>query len=168
MTPRLRDSVTKTSRRVKEHELPAKEGHSTRGSGHSIDSPLSGTTGNPGTKRGRDCSSASGLITDICYRSSKGFALPQGHPLRDQSRAAGCESNPGGLGPNLQSTTEVDPIAPTCSVWEEDEREGRWTRLAALFHPSNKLGRTTRKGRLRTRVSRLFKHLSCCSAGDES
>lgn len=170
MTPLLSDSVTETRRRVKEHKLPAKEGHSTRESGHPFDSDLSGTAGNPGTKGGRachvECSSVSGRI-DICYHSSKSFAPPQGHPIRGHSWAAACESNSGGRGPNLQSTTEFEPIAPTCSVWEDDEREGRWPRLAALFHPSNKRGRTTRKGRYRTRVSKLFKHLSCCSAGDE-
>lgn len=170
-----RNFGTEDLRRLDEHRSPVKGGYQFRGSGNPIHT-LSSTRTSPvvtsRTKADHVC--YAGCITpteqtiSVCYHDSNDFAPTKDDLLRHQPRTAACKRDPGELGPSSHDMAEMAPVALNCSVWEDDEREGRWTRLAASFHPPNGPRRVPEKGGFRSRMSKLFKRLFCCSTGDET
>jgi len=173
LTAQHRNFGTEDLGRLDEHRSPVKEGYPFREFGNPIHARLSTTTSPtvaPGTKAGHacyiGCRTPAERTVDLCYRGSKDLPPPQGHLTTDQPRAAACERDASGPGSIPRNTAEVEPRIPDRSVFEDDERQGRWGRVAAVLHPPNGPKRAPRKERLRSRMSKFLKCLSCCSTDD--
>lgn len=173
LTAQHRNFGTEDLGRLDEHKSPVNEGYPLRDFGNPIHTRLSTTTSPTvalGTKAGHacyiGCRTPAERTVDLCYRGSNDLSPPQDHLIKDQPRTAAFERDVSGRGSIPRNTAEVEPIIPDRSVFEDDEGQGRWGRVAAVLHPPNGTRRAPRK-RLRSRMSKFFKCLSCCSTDHE-
>ena len=156
-----------------DNRSPAKEGDPSSEFGNP-DYTTASATFNAGTKARHACyverRNNTERAIEICSHGLND--PPPSHDLLnpDTPWTVACESDSSGRGFSLRTTAQIEPMIPERSVFEDDEREGRWARFAAFFHrhPSRRSGRVARRRRFRTSMSKLFKCLSCCRSIEEN
>ena len=172
LTAQHRSYGMENLRRLDECRSPAKEGYPFCESGNPSDTRFCATTspvvtlGNLAAHASHaGCATTAECTINICYHGLADLSPAEDDRIKHQARPGPCKCE---QGPKPRSTAEVEPMTLNRSVWDDDERDGRWTRLAASFHPLPTLRRARRKGRVRTKISKLFRCLSCCSSMEES
>lgn len=175
LTIQHRNFGTEDLRRLDEHGSSAKEGYRFCEIGNSIRTRFSNTTSPTvtlGTTAGHacyvGCRAPAERTINCYYHGSNDVSPPKDHLLQDQPQTAACENDLSGRGACPRFTAELEPMVPDRSVFEDYERQGSMGRLAVLFRSPRGPRRALRKGRLRSRISKLFKRLSCYSTSDET
>ncbi|MCJ1367404.1 hypothetical protein MMC16_006537 [Acarospora aff. strigata] len=177
LTPKHRNFATEDLRSLDDHVPLVKESSRSLKSREVLQSRLAATATKPWPlvpKPGqscdigcRECLNTWELPTADSNISSS-TSSPSDHLDENFSRTDAYDSYTSRPMSNSRTAEGTEAMIVDHSVWEEDEASGTLQVLASSFHLPATLGRGRRRKRLRARISRYLKGLSCCSTVDES